>query len=92
MTGKRFIFKQDGNFHTVIDTVENKPMGVFEFKENEFPAYACFHMIIDKMNELYEENQGLIKEGKYQQRQKQRLINYLRQNLTFEEIREILNG
>lgn len=59
MTGRRFIFKQNGNFHTVIDTVENKPMGVFEFKENEFPAYACFHMIIDKMNDLYEENQDL---------------------------------
>lgn len=59
MTAKRFIFEQNGNFHTVVDTVENKPMGVFEFKENEFPVYACFHMIIDKMNELYEENQAL---------------------------------
>lgn len=59
MTVKRFIFEQNGNFHTVIDTVENKPMGVFEFKENEFPVYACFHMIINKMNELYEENQAL---------------------------------
>ena len=61
MTAKRFIFGQNGNFHTVIDTVENKPMGVFEFKENEFPVYACFHMIIDKINELYEENQLLHK-------------------------------
>ena len=56
---KRFIFEQNGNFHTLIDTVENKAMGVFEFKENEFPVYACFHMIIDKMNELHEENQVL---------------------------------
>lgn len=59
MITKRFIFEQNGNFHTVIDTVENKPMGVFEFKENEFPVYACFHMIIDKMNKLYEENEQL---------------------------------
>ena len=68
MTEKRFIFEQDGNFHTVMDTVENKPMGVFEFKENEFPAYACFHMIIDKMNELHEENEYLcekIKENEW---------------------------
>ena len=59
MSAKRFIFEQNGNFHTVIDTVENKPMGVFEFKENEFPAYACFHTIIDKMNELHEKNEQL---------------------------------
>ena len=64
MTEKRFILKQNGNFHTVIDTVENKSMGVFEFKENEFPVYACFHMIIDKMNELHEENKKLKKEYK----------------------------
>ena len=57
MTSKRFIFEQHGNFHTVVDTVENKPMGVFEFKENEFPVYACFHKIIDKMNDLHEENE-----------------------------------
>ncbi len=56
---KRFIFKQNGNLHTVIDTVKNKPMGTFEFKDNEFPAYACFHMIIDLMNNLHEENQAL---------------------------------
>ena len=61
---KRFILEQNGNFHTVIDTVENKPLGVFEFKENEFPVYACFHMIIDRMNELYEDLKHELKASK----------------------------
>ena len=61
MTEKRFIMSQNGNFHTVIDTVEKKPLGMFEFKENEFPVYACFHRIIDLMNDLSDENEQLKK-------------------------------
>ena len=59
MTEKRFTLSQNGTLHTVRDNVENKPLGVFEFKDNEFPAYACFHMIIDLMNNLSEENERL---------------------------------
>lgn len=59
MIEKRFTFSQNGTLHTVRDNVENKPLGVFEFKDNEFPAYACFHMIIDLMNDLWEDNEQL---------------------------------
>ena len=57
MTEKRFTLSQNGTLHTVRDNVKNKPLGVFEFKDNEFPAYACFHMIIDFMNNLNDENE-----------------------------------
>ena len=60
---KRFTLSQNGTFHTVRDNVENKPLGVFEFKDNEFPAYACFHMIIDLMNDLSGENKKLKSEN-----------------------------
>ena len=63
MTKKRFTMSQNGNFHTVRDTVEKKPLGMFEFKENEFPVYACFHHIIDLLNEFYDENEQLKKEN-----------------------------
>jgi len=56
---KRFKITQKGDLFTVRDVVENKPMGVFEFKENEFPIYACFHRIIDLLNELNDENEQL---------------------------------
>lgn len=56
---KRFTITQNGDLFTVRDTVENKPMGVFEFKENEFPAFACFCMIVDKLNKLNNENKQL---------------------------------
>ena len=59
MTEKRFIIIQNGNDFTVKDTVEKKPMGIFEFKEDEFPVYFCFHKIIDLLNDLYNENQRL---------------------------------
>lgn len=59
MTEKRFKIIQRGDLFTVRDTVENKPMGVFEFKNNEFPAYFCFHRIIDLMNNLSDENEQL---------------------------------
>ena len=62
MTEKRFTMTQNGDLFTVRDTVEKKPMGVFEFKEDEFPVFACFCMIIDKLNELSEENKKLKKE------------------------------
>lgn len=61
---KRFTLSQNGTFHTVRDNVENKPLGVFEFKDNEFPVYACFHMIIDLMNDLSEDNEYLEKRFK----------------------------
>ena len=56
MIKKRFTLSQDGTFHTVRDNVENKPLGVFEFKDDEFPVYACFHEIIDLLNQLNNEN------------------------------------
>ena len=59
MTEQRFIMIQNGNFHTVRDTVEEKPLGMFEFKDNQFPVYACFHNIIDLLNELNDENERL---------------------------------
>ena len=59
MTKKRFTISQNGDLFTVRDTVENKPMGVFEFKEDEFPVYFCFHKIIDLMNDLSDENEKL---------------------------------
>ena len=63
MTKKRFTLSQNGTLHTVHDNVENKPLGVFEFKDNEFPAYACFHIIIDLMNDLSDENKKLKSEN-----------------------------
>lgn len=51
----RFIIEQNGNYHTVRDTVDNVPLGMFEFEEDEFPVYACFHMIIDRLNEYWHE-------------------------------------
>ena len=52
MTKKeRYTFHQNGNNHTVIDEEENIPLIMIEFKENEFPVYACFHRIIDLLNE-----------------------------------------
>ena len=59
MTEQRFIMIQNGNFHTVRDTVEEKPLGMFEFKDNQFPVYFCFHKIIDLLNELNDENERL---------------------------------
>lgn len=56
---ERFILIQNGTLHTVRDNAENKSLGTFEFKDNEFPVYACFHMIIDLMNDLSEENEML---------------------------------
>ena len=56
---KRFTLSQNGTFHTVHDNVENKPLGVFEFKDDEFPVYACFHKIIDLLNSLNDENEQL---------------------------------
>ena len=64
MTEKRFTLSQNGTLHTVRDNIENKPLGVFEFKDDEFPAYACFHMIIDLMNDLSDENEELKFENK----------------------------
>lgn len=59
MEGKRFTFNQNGNYHIVVDNIEYKPLIVMEFKENEFWKYACFHRIIDLLNEFYEENERL---------------------------------
>lgn len=62
MTKKRFTLSQNGTLHTVHDNVKNKPLGVFEFKDNEFPVYFCFHKIIDLMNNLNDENEQLKEE------------------------------
>ena len=56
---KRFTITKDGDNFTVRDTFKNRHMGMFEFKENEFPVYFCFHKIIDLLNALHEENQAL---------------------------------
>jgi len=56
---KRFIIIQDEDNFTVRDTLKNRPMGMFEFKEDEFPVYFCFHKIIDLLNELHDENKQL---------------------------------
>lgn len=39
-------------------------MGMFEFKEDEFLVYFCFHEIIDLLNELNNENKKLKEELK----------------------------
>ncbi len=59
MTKKRFTITQKEDYFYVRDEVNKKPMGMFEFKQDEFPVYFCFHKIIDLLNELYEENQIL---------------------------------
>ena len=64
MTEKRFTLSQNGTFHTVKDNVKNKSLGVFKFKDNEFPVYFCFHQIIDLLNSLNDENKRLKKELK----------------------------
>ena len=61
---KRFTIIQDGDNFTVRDTLKNRPMGMFEFKEDEFSVYFCFHKIIDLLNELHDENKQLKKENK----------------------------
>lgn len=70
MTQKRFTLSQNGTLHTVRDNVKNKPLGVFEFKDNEFPAYFCFHKIIDLMNDLNDENEQLKSENEQSQLKK----------------------
>lgn len=55
MAAERFILIQNDNDFTVLDTVKEKHMGVFEFKENEFPIYFCFHKIIDLLNKQHEQ-------------------------------------
>ena len=64
MTQKRFTLSQNGTLHTVRDNVEKKPLGVFEFKDDEFPVYFCFHRIIDLLNDLNDENEQLKSENK----------------------------
>lgn len=61
MTQKRFTLSQNGTLHIVRDNVKNKPLGVFEFKDDEFPKYFCFHKIIDLLNDLNNENEQLKK-------------------------------
>lgn len=56
MTEKRFIIIQNGDYFTVKDTVKKRPMGMFEFKQDEFPVYFCFHKIIDLLNQLDNKN------------------------------------
>ena len=48
---ERYTLHQNGNNYRVIDEKENVPMIMIEFKENEFPVYACFHRIIDRLND-----------------------------------------
>lgn len=59
MTEERFIITQNGDLFTVRDIVKKRPLGMFEFKEDEFPVYFCFHKIIDLLNKLNDENEQL---------------------------------
>lgn len=70
MTQKRFTLSQNGTLHTVRDNVEKKPLGVFEFKDDEFPVYFCFHRIIDLLNDLNDENEQLKSENEQSQLKK----------------------
>lgn len=74
---KRFIFEQNGNYHTVIDTVEEVPLIMLEFKENEFGAYACFHRIIDMLNQYYMGNEFLRKSVNRQQSSNEECSKYI---------------
>lgn len=64
MTEKRFTIIQDGDNFSVMDNLKNRYMGMFEFKEDEFPTFFCFQQIIDLLNELNDENEQLEKENK----------------------------
>lgn len=64
MEDKRFILIQDGDYFTVRDTVDNVPLGMFEFKQDEFPTFACFCMIIEKLNEYWYEIKKLHSKNK----------------------------
>ena len=64
MEDKRFILIQDGDYFTVRDTVDNVPLGMFEFKQDEFPVFACFCGIIDKLNEDWYEIKKLHSKNK----------------------------
>ena len=55
MTDKRFTITQKEDYFYVRDEIKKKPMGMFEFKQDEFPVYFCFHKIIDLLNEQHEE-------------------------------------
>lgn len=59
MTEKRFTITQKEDYFYVRDEVNKKPMGMFEFKQDEFPVYFCFHKIIDLLNEQHETIQVL---------------------------------
>ena len=61
MTDKRFTITQKEDYFYVRDEVNKKPMGMFEFKQDEFPVYFCFHKIIDLLNEQHETIQVLEK-------------------------------
>ena len=64
MTEKRFTIIQDGDNFSVMDNLKNRYMGMFEFKEDEFPTFFFFQQIIDLLNELNDENEQLEKENK----------------------------
>ena len=59
MTKKRFTITQKEDYFYVRDEIKKKPMGMFEFRQDEFPVYFCFHKIIDLLNEQHEEIQQL---------------------------------
>ena len=63
---ERYTLHQNGNYHTVIDEEENVPLIMIEFEENEFPVYACFHRIIDLLNEKEEQIKELEARNKRQ--------------------------
>lgn len=76
MIDERYTLHQDGNYHTVIDEEKNVPLIMIEFKENEFPVYACFHRIIDLLNEQNNKINDLIDENDCLKKQLNLFIQY----------------
>ncbi len=91
MTDKRFTIIQDGDNFTVRDNLKNRPMGMFEFKGDEFPVYFCFHKIIDLLNELDEENIELHIQNDFLKDENQHMRDLVNENkLLKEKLNEIL--
>lgn len=90
---ERFTIIQDGDYFTVRDNLKNKHMGVFEFKEDEFPVYFCFHKIIDLLNELHEENVELHIQNDFLQCESKHLREVLQENrLLKSNIHTVINN
>lgn len=88
MTEKRFTITQKKDYFYVRDEINKKPMGMFEFKQNEFPVYFCFHKIIDLLNEQHKQIQQLKEEKKLLKNKLDRIEDILPHFLSCAEISE----